>query len=96
MLDGDAMRYLLLILLSASLLAQAPRAAKKGEERTPFADRNGSKCGTMAKVDTRWYFYLLAPAEKSNAVSPGFDTRKEALAWAMRYCPKPGTPVVAK
>ena len=97
------MRILPILLLTTSLYAQkhtshtpTPRVAKKGEERAQFMDKNGKACGQAAQIDNRWYFYLEPDKNSDGKVSQAFDTRKEAVAWGMLTCPKPGTSVVAK
>src|SRR5271170_5229100 len=69
---------LLAVLFSAQLAAPTPREAKSGEERTAFLTRDGQPCGTLAKIDNGWYFFL-SPSEQNplGAVThPFYDNKR--------------------
>ena len=97
------MRSLVVFLLCAlSLHAQTshvrtrtPRAAKHGEERTPFLTSAGTPCGNLAHIDTLWYFYYGTKVRiTGTGVSNGFETRAEAVKWGTAICPKQGKAAV--
>jgi hypothetical protein len=64
---------------------------------------DGKPCGSIAKIDNAWYFYVL-PNEQNpfGAVSHpfyderGVDARQEVVKLAHGRCPIQGKPVVAK